>query len=229
MPPRDRTKLRVAPRQERARASVDAILTAAEQVLREEGFARATTNRIADRAGVNVALVYRYFAGKEAIVGALVERAAETTYDAVRSALTENASAPLSTALRAMVDALVNTRGLHPAVHRELVEHVDITRRRQVVHDLRVRAGALFSAFLAERSADLRPIADREAVHFVLEHALEAAAHAAAFYRPDGLTSERVVDALVELVMRVLAPVRDPVMTRASIEKGVERERVRGL
>src|SRR4051812_13641023 len=109
MPPRDRTKARRAPRQERARASVDAIVTAAEQILVEEGFARATTNRIAARAGVNVALVYRYFAGKEAIVGALIERSAERTYEAVRSALASNAETPLPVAMRAMVDALVST------------------------------------------------------------------------------------------------------------------------
>ena len=209
MPPKDRTKLRAKPRQERSQASLDAILTAAEQVIVDEGFARATTNRIAARAGVNVALVYRYFAGKEAIVGALVERAAATTYEAIRTALATHATAPMPLALRSLIETSVDTPGIHPALHRELVEHLDITRRREVVHDLRTRIGALFAGFLAQRAAELRPLSDRDAAVFVLEHAIEAAAHAVAFYRPAGLSSARAVDALVELAIRVLLPVHD--------------------
>jgi AcrR family transcriptional regulator len=210
MPPRDRTKRRVAPRQERARASVDAILTAAEQVLREHGFARATTNRIADRAGVNVALVYRYFAGKEAIVGALIERGANATYQAVQRALAEGEALPFPLAVRRVFETLVAPPGLDPVLHRELFEHVDVTRRRQVLHSVRTRLSELFAAFLEQRAGDMRPLTDREALVFVLQHAIEAATHAVAFYRPDELDRERALDALVELVTRALLPVRDP-------------------
>jgi AcrR family transcriptional regulator len=214
MPAKDRTRRRATPRQARAQASVEAILIAAEIVLREHGFARATTNRIAARAGVNVALVYRYFAGKEAIVGALIERAAERTYEAVRAALEASAAAPLATMLRAMLEAMVETPGLDPALHRELVEHVDVARRRRVVEALRARAGALFVDALARRArpgrgrSAARTRGDREAAMFVLQHALEAAAHAVAFYRPATLPRERAIDALVELAMRALAPRR---------------------
>jgi len=205
MPIRDRTKRRVAPKQARAHASIDAILEAAEILLREEGFAGATTNRIAERAGVNVALLYRYYAGKEAIVGALIERAAEATQATVRQVLADNALAPLPVAIRALLGALVATPG-DPALHRELVEHVDATKRRQLVHELRAQLAAEFSRFMAGRRAELRPLADREATMFVLQHAIEAATHAAAFYRPDSLSLERVLDALAELVLRTLRP-----------------------
>src|SRR3954467_10150614 len=107
MPPRDRTKRRIIPTQRRAQVRADAILTAAEQLLREQGFARMTTNRIAQRAGVNVSLVYRYFAGKEAIVGALIERFAEQTLDAARAVLIEQAGVPLASGVRALLSVLV--------------------------------------------------------------------------------------------------------------------------
>jgi AcrR family transcriptional regulator len=205
MPPRDRTKRRVTPRQDRARASIEAILTAAEILLREVGFARMTTNRIADRAGVNVALVYRYFAGKEAIVGALIERVAEATQATVRTVLEKNAQAPMPQAIRALLGALAGTPG-DPALHRELVEHVGAAKRRQLVEQLRMRVTRQFSDFMAARQPDLRPLADRDATMFVLQHAIEAATHAAAFYRPDGLSLERVLDALTDLVLRALLP-----------------------
>lgn len=205
MPPRDRTKRRVTPRQDRARASIDAILTAAEILLREVGFARMTTNKIADRAGVNVALVYRYFAGKEAIVGALIERVAEATQETVRAVLEKNARAPMPQAIRALLGALAGTPG-DPALHRELVEHVDAAKRRQLVEQLRRRVTRLFANFMDARQPDLRPLADRDATMFALQHAIEAATHAAAFYRPEGLSLDRVLDALTEIVVRALLP-----------------------
>jgi AcrR family transcriptional regulator len=208
MPPRDRTKRRVTPHQERALASHDAILTAAEQLLVEEGFARMTTNRIARRAGVNIALVYRYFSGKEAIVGALVERFAEATRASVMRALTENARAPLPIAVRALLSALTETPSPSP-LHRELVENVDVTKRRALVHAVSEEVSKVFADFLERRTNELRPLPDRAATMFVLEHAIEAATHAAAFYRPDGLSTERALDALAELIVRALARVED--------------------
>ena len=205
MPPRDRTRRRVVPRQARAQASIDAILTAAELLLCEEGFARMTTNRIARRAGVNVALVYRYFAGKEAIVGALIERTAIATRDQVRAALAENATAPLRDAVRALLVALIDTPS-NAAVHRELVEHVGVTKRREQVDALRAEVSALFTQFLASRRTELRPFADERATLFILQHAIDATTHAAAFYRPDGLSIERVLAALTDLVASTLLP-----------------------
>ena len=105
-------------------ARVLAQVTTRLLVLAEQGYARTTTNGIAARAGVNVALLYRYFAGKEAIVGALIERHADTTYAAVQSALNGQPAATLPSAVRALLEALVGTPGV-PALHRELVEQID--------------------------------------------------------------------------------------------------------
>jgi AcrR family transcriptional regulator len=205
VPPRDRTKRRALPRQARATASVDAILEAAARVLAKHGFAKTTTNRIAEVAGVNVSLVYRYFAGKEAIVGELVDRAAAQTLAVVRSALVAHARSPLPIALRAVLDEAVDTPGV-PALHRELVEHVDITKRRERVDELRGAVGTLFAKFLAARRKELRRLPDPEATMFVLKHVVEAASHAVAFYRPRALDRERAIGALHDIVLRALVP-----------------------
>jgi len=65
---RRRLSLRKTPRQDRSRATFEALLDATADILVRHGYAKLTTNRIADRAGVNIASLYQYFPGKEAIV-----------------------------------------------------------------------------------------------------------------------------------------------------------------
>jgi AcrR family transcriptional regulator len=62
-----------APRQSRAKATVSRIQAAARQILVESGAAGLNTNLIADRAGVNIATLYRYYPDKYAILLHLFE------------------------------------------------------------------------------------------------------------------------------------------------------------
>ena len=55
------------------RATVDAILAAAAQVFARHGYAAATTNRIAERAGVSIGSLYEYFSNKDALLVAILE------------------------------------------------------------------------------------------------------------------------------------------------------------
>ena len=62
------TNPRRRPRQARAQATVEAIVKATSRVLIEEGYDRASTNRIAHAAGVSIGSLYQYFPSKEALV-----------------------------------------------------------------------------------------------------------------------------------------------------------------
>ena len=53
---------------------VDDIVEATWKVLAEEGYAAASTNRIAERAGTSVGSLYQYFPNKDAIVAAVQRR-----------------------------------------------------------------------------------------------------------------------------------------------------------
>ncbi|MEQ5788533.1 TetR/AcrR family transcriptional regulator [Erythrobacter sp. NFXS35] len=59
---------RVSPRQQRSMATVDVIIEAAAQVLEIAGEAGFNTNAIAERAGVGIGSIYRYFPDKHAIL-----------------------------------------------------------------------------------------------------------------------------------------------------------------
>jgi AcrR family transcriptional regulator len=61
MPVRAKRPARRIPQQPRARETVNAVLDAVARILRRDGIAAITTNRIAEVAGVSIGSVYQYF------------------------------------------------------------------------------------------------------------------------------------------------------------------------
>lgn len=72
--------LKKKPKQQRSKVTVDAILEAATYVLRREGPSKLTTNKVAERAGVNISSFYQYFPNKEALVFHMVALNWETEF-----------------------------------------------------------------------------------------------------------------------------------------------------
>ncbi|ONI76994.1 TetR family transcriptional regulator [Actinosynnema sp. ALI-1.44] len=62
------------PRKRDSAASKEALLDAARDLFAERGYDRTTVRDIARRAGVNQALLFRYFGSKEALFAAVVAR-----------------------------------------------------------------------------------------------------------------------------------------------------------
>src|SRR5436190_22708630 len=115
-----RTSRRKLPQQERSRATIEAILTATARILVKEGFDRASTNRIADAAGVSIGSLYQYFPSKEALVAALVERHIESMSAALVAEMAAVADSPLEVALRRMVTLMMQAHAIEPELHRVL-------------------------------------------------------------------------------------------------------------
>ena len=66
------TNPRKSASQERSRATVDALVEATARILVKEGFDKASTNRIAEKAGVSVGSIYQYFDSKDDLFDALM-------------------------------------------------------------------------------------------------------------------------------------------------------------
>lgn len=65
--------LKREPRQTRARQTVKRILDATAELVLELGVDGITTNKVAERASVNIASLYQYFPHKEALLSALLQ------------------------------------------------------------------------------------------------------------------------------------------------------------
>lgn len=75
--------MRKIPKQARSQATVEAIVSAAIQVLLAGGYDKASTYKIADIAGVSIGSLYEYFPGKEAIYAEVQRRSDQRLYDLV--------------------------------------------------------------------------------------------------------------------------------------------------
>lgn len=116
------------PAQERALATVEAILEAAARILEREGLTRSFgTNRIAREAGVGIGSLYEYFEGKDAIVKALCERHIGRVRSLIDRAFVELRDVPLEQAVEAFIDALFGLHEARPALQRTL--HAEFPQR----------------------------------------------------------------------------------------------------
>src|SRR5262245_18871120 len=100
--------------QERSRATVDALVEATARILVREGFDKASTNRIAEKAGVSIGSLYQYYPSKEALVAAVVDRHHQELMQVARDALADVAELPLEEAVRRLVTMAIETHRIDP-------------------------------------------------------------------------------------------------------------------
>ena len=98
------------------------LLDATAQIMREEGYAAATSRRVAALAGVKPALVYYYFDTMDELFLALLRAGAEVSLNEMRQALTDDD--PLRTLWLINSDArrtALNTEFMALANHRKVI------------------------------------------------------------------------------------------------------------
>jgi AcrR family transcriptional regulator len=200
---RANTSARKQPSQERSRHTVDALLAATARVLVRDGYDRASTNRIAEAAGVSIGSLYQYFPSKEALVGALVAREFEEQCRIVEQKLSEVLDAPLEVAVRKLVEAVVLAHRVHPRLHKVLSEEVPRVGALARVVQLEARVAELMRVALEARRADIRP-KDLKLVALLLVHAVEGVVHGVINYHPELIEERELIDQLAELCARYL-------------------------
>jgi AcrR family transcriptional regulator len=106
----------------RALETRERILDAAEAVFAQRGFDAATTREIASLSGTNVATPYSYFAGKEALYAAVIERAIVPLIELMdQFAVESDKPGAAAGAIRAVLSRLASHEGTTRLIYREVM------------------------------------------------------------------------------------------------------------
>jgi len=200
---RVRTSPRKRPRQERSRATVDAILEATAQVLVEEGYDKTSTNRVAKRAGVSIGSLYQYFPNKEALVGELVDRYSRQITELVVAELAAHATEGPAVVAPRLVTAMIDIKRENPDLARVLRDQIPrVGRMQQYEKNLEQIIGAA-AAYLAQHRDALR-VDDVQTAAFIVVHTVDAATHAGVCGSPDTLDPEVLGAHVSDLILSYL-------------------------
>lgn len=101
---------RKIPKQQRALHTVNSILLATQKILSDSGYEQATTNYIAEVAGVSIGSLYQYFPSKEAIIVSLIEKTIVEAAEQIRDELIICMGLPLEESTPRLIRVILKTR-----------------------------------------------------------------------------------------------------------------------
>ncbi len=167
--------LKKHPRQQRSLQTVEFILQAATYILEREGNHRATTNRIAERAGVNIASLYQYFDDKDAILQTLVLSRAEQELSLLEQHIGAFAQADVAQLAKVIAHRICAGINEAPQALRQMVLMTPQLGQVEKIKTLRLKATDLIALELTRRRSISLPVARQSA--FVLLHTVLGVIH----------------------------------------------------
>jgi AcrR family transcriptional regulator len=115
--------MRKQPVQRRSQQMVEALVDAAGLVIAEQGLDQFTTVAVAARAGVSVGSLYQYFANKEALLAALLDRLTRRLGEVVNRTAPLLLEADLETIVRGLLSAALEFFGSDEGLYLELLRN----------------------------------------------------------------------------------------------------------
>jgi AcrR family transcriptional regulator len=132
-----------------------------------EGSDRASTNRIAEVAGVSIGSLYQYFTSKEALVATVIDRPTQEISQVTRNALVKAATRPIEVAAREFVSLAIDGHRVNPKLHGVLAEQIPRLGRVQNMEAIQQQGYALVRGYL-EAHRDKIDVADLDLAAFCL-------------------------------------------------------------
>jgi len=197
------TLRRKTPIQSRAKVTSEAILEAAEIIILKEGYEKATTNYIAERAGVSIGSLYQYFPNKDAVLSALIELKVSTVANSVRAILRDTMDLPLPDASRKILTYLLQSfrenKVLLYSLAKQTPELVELTQNLSVEKFTHMTNKAFF-----EQHGDEISVKNFDHSLNILEIAVLSNIRRYIRDEPPGLNDEEFIDEMVRLAMGYL-------------------------
>lgn len=148
--------MRKKPVQQRSQQLVEALIEAAGQVISERGLEHLTTVQVAERARVSVGSLYQYFANKDALLAALLDRLNRELNDMVTRTAPSLLRGDPDTLVRGLLHAAFDFLGGREGLYMELLRNwyrLDIQRG---LHRFEQNMLEITRAYALTHVADLR-------------------------------------------------------------------------
>lgn len=202
-----RKKSRRTPNQSRSRATVDAIVEGLAQVLERDGWEEVTTATIAERAGVSVGTLYQYFADREAVLDALVERLMQEQIGVLIQVTTQLSSEqpPPSEAVERVLDAILAAVGVRPLLLRRVLTEVPRSRYQDLDSVWKQRCVQVVQAALYQAPREERLDRNLDVVATITVGLMFGVVRDVVAYRPELLGTPALREELMLLMHRYLA------------------------
>ena len=203
MPRAAATKPRKEPTQARAQATVEAILAATKTVLVKDGYEAASTNRVAEVAGVSIGSLYQYFPSKAALLAELIQRHMNRMFEVLATTAQQGETSSIEEAARTVIRAVFAAHRVNPKLHRVLIEQMARLGTLEALETFEAQTQELIEQFLISHRAELRPknvkVAARVAVLSVRGVTLWTLLRS-----PEQLGDEEFIDEITDMVTRYL-------------------------
>lgn len=186
------------PAQSRSRQSFAAIVEASAHVLEEQGYKGATTNRIAERAGVSVGTLYQYFRSKDEIFTALIEKESTAYLTAIEKNV-PGPEIPLDKAIRHLLEVGYAHHGLIIGI-REVVRHTPAEFYEGRLRRVRTELHRIAVCFLEAQKPLSTGLEDIDLTADILIAICEGMT----FFSRFDSTPEQLIDILAEALSRYL-------------------------
>lgn len=157
-----------------------------------------TTNRVAERAGVNIASLYQYFPNKQALVLELSRRHADATRRKSLSVLEEHSGNSLRDQLRAAVEAGIAAHRVSPRLHLVLEQELPAIRSLRKDSSVAEEATEVLAAI--EDVIRQRVPEEAELASWIVRVTSHAVIHQALRERPGALDSGELAEELVTML-----------------------------
>lgn len=155
---------RKTPRQERSRATRDAIVEAAARIVASRGLGGFTTNAVAERAGVSIGSFYQYFPNKDALMVALIARQQQDQAGTLAKAA---AAIPQNATLAETVRAVIRGAMQHHRDDMLLATAIDHEEARlpvgAMIDEILDGAAPMIAALLERHRKDIAPVDPKRA------------------------------------------------------------------
>lgn len=140
------------PKQLRSRMMVDTIVEAAEQVFSETGYELATTNQIAERAGISIGSLYQYFPNKDALIFEVQKAHHDEQLRVVETSIADSRHLPFRDAIRLVVHTSLVNHSKSPKLYAAFEEWVPVATKMIDRTHFEENMVAMLTEFLKERT-----------------------------------------------------------------------------